>query len=703
MSGFGDVGQALGGFSLLDALTPERIIGDLGRKDDCTADIVELIKTTPHSQLKKLQVVFLSLENFCTESLLELTQSRVRPHRYISTFLIFCKIKVLCRGASNCDKIEALYSTVFVVRFRDVDPSIRSMCVQFISEWAVECEALRRMEFLKYIGWGLNDRSDMVRRKAIKAIVCICRLADDAKRGSESSSHATGRNEVLAFLERYKDRLVEISELDCSTSLQRECRKAILAIYVKRGIFIREQVLRVIGLDDDVNGYKKRVLSMLCPETIWDLDAIHGIARISGPRVFRNLGLDDGAVSSLILNITEFAKRNSSCCGEDHLCFLDVLRELPSSVNPQGFIPLLDTVKDSKENVKRVIQCLLHIDSLVEYSKTTIELLDCICRILLDDWECCNGASMEAHCMEDFVLLLKKLESDFPIRVGEIVSSIKSRHPVAVMRSFDISDSVLSTSQPVLKCYAALWMIAKGNFEWIDSLRFSNGMKHISPDGENQENREESISEAKPCAEKSKPDHYLELADFLIFFHSSGTTFPVHRAVDVPSASRVVFDRLHHFISENFYFEDQEACLHLFKLLSAGMFLDHASLLFRHCTEEQLMYFIENAECIKHIALGFFDSVGGERKLHHLAKPIASKIKKTINATKDRYLLAPLKRLVSRTDLLDSVLMHFVPLLDVNECIVLESLAPKSKFKSLCLKRCKAIKPIKSEENITFI
>lgn len=710
MDEFGGVEQipTLRANSLLDSLTPQKIIEDFASKEDCTAEITELIKTTSHSHLKKLQMVFLELRNFSMENLLELTQSKVRPHRYISTFLIFSKIKVLCRGASSCDKIEALYNTVFVVRFRDVDPAIRSMCVQFISEWAVECEALRRMEFLKYIGWALNDRSDMVRRRAIKAIVCVSKLSDEPRRSRKSGDYDARRHEVLAFLEKYKSRVLEMSEFDCNGNLQKDCRKAILAIYArKREMFTREQILRVIGLDDDVNGYKKRALEILCPETIWDLSVLHEIASLSSPRIFKNLRLGDSDVNSFILNIIEFVKRSSVCCNKDYLCFLDILRELPSGVDPRSFTTLLDTVKDNRENVRRVIQSLLCVSSFAEYPKATGELLDSICHTIL-----ASGHStvrhldeMENYCIEDFVLLLKKLESDFPMQVEEIVSDIKAQHPLAVIRSFDISDCVLDTSPPILKCYAALWRIAKGDFDWINKLRFSSELKHDPADAENKDNQSEGLlaTGKNVQAANVKPEGYLELVDFLGFFCSASTTFPVTRATDVPSASKVVFDRLHDFIAENFYFEDQEACLYLFKLISAGVFLEHASLLFKHCTEEQLRYFIDTVGNVKHIALGFFDFITGERRLYQLAKPIASRIGKTLKMSQDRYLLAPLKKLVRRHDLLDSVLLHFVPLLDINECIVLESLAPKSKFKSLCLKRCKAIKPVKSEENITFI
>jgi len=702
--------------SLLDILTPQRIIEDFKAKNDCTEEIVELIKTTPHSLIRKLKIVFLGIDNFEIQSLLELTQSKRRIYRYISTYLIFCKIKTM---STDFDKIEALYNSVFVVRFRDVDPSIRSMCVEFMTEWILESEALTRMEFLKYVGWALNDKSDIVRRKAIKSFTT---LASKKSVRKSKRQNATRMKELADFFKKYKNRLLEISEFDSNLNLQKDGVKAVLSIFNKNDhIFTGEEILRVMSLENSVSAQKQEALNKICPEGIWDLEEMHRALRDGQAHIFRNMILNDELLGSFLTNLGEFAKNRSNCCETGFLCMLDILKEIQTSVNPKCYSTLFEIIKDNKENMKRMIEGMKNILSFKEFPSETFILIDIVKKSIYDSClnnkdnaemneeenqdNClnleilheteiknvnsnCDAKNVEMEILEAFVIFLKKIEDDFSIQVKGIVNELKTEILYIVIKYFDVSECVSSNSEPVLKCYAALWKIMKEDFDWIRNIDFQyEYSNHQIP-------------------------HYLELLDFLHFFHSKSVSTSSDPA-DPFSASKVVFDKLYSFVYNNCYFNDESSCLRLYNLVNSGIFLHLSYILFFYCTDEQLRYFIENAKVIKHITVGYFESLLkletnqhnpalDPKRLSLLAKPLCFRLTKCKNED-NSYLFNFMKQLAKKKDILDSILIHFVPFLSVNECIFMESIVEKSKFKTACLRRCKAIKPIKAEENVTFI
>lgn len=684
--------------AMLSIYTPEKIIEELELKEDCTKDIIELIQSTPHSMLGKLKKVFLYLTNFKIEELLELTQSKRRTYRYTSTYLIFSKMRVMSK---DFDQIEALYNSVFVIRFRDVDPLIRSMCIDFIVQWILESEALRKLEFLKYVGWALNDRNDVVRRKAIRSFAI---LATKTFKGRNKIKDEEGRIEIQRFFEKYRNRLLEIAEADSNINLQKDCTKTILSIFIRNSeVFSREQIIDVIGLVDSVDTYKQQALTKLCPEGIWDLEELHNILKISKSFIFKNLKLNYEDMVSFVDNLCEFVSNQSSCCDNSYLCLLEILKEIDLCINPKCYTNLFKIIKDNMKNVIKVIQGLNVIKTFKEYPGETYELIEVLSNYVFESFinkieepnvsgeelNSINGEKekLEVECITEFVKFLKNMNEDYAIQVSKTIEILKNKYPYIVIKCFDISDSIEKVHEPILICYAFLWKMLKNDFQWIKDVEF---------------------------VDDSQISHYLEVVEFLEFFyaHSDNNETEVLEPWDVKSATKIISSKLYSLIYKNFYFENQESCLHLYKLILKGLFINESYRLFLHCSINQLNFFIENSSSIKHIACGYFEVFLKDPKsipsgfnlkgLLSLSKSVAGKILKS-KRTDISYVFPYIKKLVARKELLDSVLIHFIPILDVNECIVLEGLANKSKFKSLCLRKCKAPISIKAEENITFI
>ncbi|ELA41240.1 uncharacterized protein VICG_01729 [Vittaforma corneae ATCC 50505] len=665
--------------SALEVFSPEKIIKTLQEKEDCSDDLVEIIRTTQSLQLKKLANIFLKVQNFEIERIIELTVSKTRLHRFNSTFLVLSLIKSSYLSSKMLDKIEILFQSVFISRFRDIDPSIRAMCVQFLSEWICASNALRNMDYLKYIGWSLNDRNDSVRRKAVKSFLKISKFCKPKANFSDAV------NPVERFVEKYKSRLVEVALQDCNPNIQKECCRAILSIFLKNEqVFATEEILAIISNDDSCNDLKFLALKKLCPEGIWELDSLHNILKQTKSHVFKNLKLSDSDVESFILNICEFIRNRSACCDNNHVCFLDILTAMSFNTDPIIFLDLFEVVKDNSNNIRLVVQALCSVSSFANFPGSTFKILEYLRKM----------AENNDSFIDKFAELLKKLEDIYSLQVETIISELKTKYVFPLIKFFDISSSVDQSSSPIVKCYATLWKILQEDYEWVKNLEFGNKQDGASIiDTDIFEN-----STHGSCA----VDNFLELVDFVVFFHSKLPEEPYSATepTDPVSCSKILFDKLISYISANFHFNDQESCIRLFKLISIGQFAQYSKRLFDHCSEELLLTFTDNLKDIKPLVCGYFEYLEdrNSKKYPEVSRKLAAKINRN---EKDRYFFNPIRKLVSRIDLLDNILINFVPCLSVNECIVLENLAPKSKFKTQALRKCRSSKG--TEENITFI
>jgi cohesin complex subunit SA-1/2 len=92
---------------------------------------------------------------------------------------------------------------VFVHRYRDTDPAIRTECVHAIGQWFQKYPAhfLGKENFLRYVGWVLSDASTAVRVASVKAL-------EEAYKQTDFVATLTN------FTERFKSRLVEMARRD---------------------------------------------------------------------------------------------------------------------------------------------------------------------------------------------------------------------------------------------------------------------------------------------------------------------------------------------------------------------------------------------------------------------------------------------------------------------------------------------------------
>ncbi|KAI9785353.1 MAG: hypothetical protein M1839_000371 [Geoglossum umbratile] len=104
--------------------------------------------------------------------------------------------------------IKDIFDTVFVHRYRDVDPKIRAECVQALGHWIITLpELFFEGQYLRYLGWVLSDTSPPTRLEVIKQLQKL----------SKNQNNAGG---LRHFIERFRSRLVEMATRDADAGVR---------------------------------------------------------------------------------------------------------------------------------------------------------------------------------------------------------------------------------------------------------------------------------------------------------------------------------------------------------------------------------------------------------------------------------------------------------------------------------------------------
>lgn len=107
--------------------------------------------------------------------------------------------------------LDSLKSSVFVHRFRDLDPVIRTECITSLGIFFKKHPShFLSTSYLRYVGWVLSDSATHARLAAVKALQIVY-----------SSSVADGvLTSLNHFTERFKPRLVEMAEADVDVGVR---------------------------------------------------------------------------------------------------------------------------------------------------------------------------------------------------------------------------------------------------------------------------------------------------------------------------------------------------------------------------------------------------------------------------------------------------------------------------------------------------
>jgi cohesin complex subunit SA-1/2 len=109
--------------------------------------------------------------------------------------------------------LQAWFDTVFVHRYRDVDPRIRDECVRSLGQWILLLpDKFFEGQYLRYLGWILSDSTKETRHEVVKALKT---LYDD-------QSKLSG---LRTFTERFRERMVEMATSDSDKDVRADVIK----------------------------------------------------------------------------------------------------------------------------------------------------------------------------------------------------------------------------------------------------------------------------------------------------------------------------------------------------------------------------------------------------------------------------------------------------------------------------------------------
>lgn len=180
-----------------------------------------------------------------------MSSSTLRPFRHTSTIISFNILTTLCDTASELRKsivnatrqleaehkknkknqgrinaleekisegeerrdsvemvIKDIFDAVFVHRYRDIDPKIRTDCVHELATWIMKLpDMFFDGQYLRYLGWVLSDTSALTRAEVIKSLSRIFKNKDNI-------------SGMRNFTERFRPRLVEMATRDADSSVR---------------------------------------------------------------------------------------------------------------------------------------------------------------------------------------------------------------------------------------------------------------------------------------------------------------------------------------------------------------------------------------------------------------------------------------------------------------------------------------------------
>ena len=110
--------------------------------------------------------------------------------------------------AQTKESLQAIFDTVYIHRYRDVDPKIRVDCVSALGNWISTLpDVFFEGMYLRYLGWVLSDLSAPTRAEVIKQLIKLYKKKDNVAR-------------LRTFTERFRGRLVEIAMRDSEVSIR---------------------------------------------------------------------------------------------------------------------------------------------------------------------------------------------------------------------------------------------------------------------------------------------------------------------------------------------------------------------------------------------------------------------------------------------------------------------------------------------------
>jgi len=128
--------------------------------------------------------------------------------------------------------LNNVFKDIFIMRYRDICPEIRVICMDEISVWMKTFpKVFLSDQYLKYVGWLLNDKSKEVRRSCLTALGALFKDRELCQ-------------DLALFTKRFKKRLISMT-----CDLDQEC--AVAAIKALTNVLVNRVELSLDFTDED--------------------------------------------------------------------------------------------------------------------------------------------------------------------------------------------------------------------------------------------------------------------------------------------------------------------------------------------------------------------------------------------------------------------------------------------------------------------
>ncbi|TID18688.1 STAG-domain-containing protein [Venturia nashicola] len=129
--------------------------------------------------------------------------------------------------------ITAWFDTVFVHRYRDVDPKIRDEAIRALGEWIILYpDHFFEGQFLRYMGWVLSDTNKDTRHEVLRALMRLYKLPEKL-------------SGLRTFTERFRSRIIEMAARDSDPAVRADAVQ--LVDLLREAGFLEPDDLDTIG------------------------------------------------------------------------------------------------------------------------------------------------------------------------------------------------------------------------------------------------------------------------------------------------------------------------------------------------------------------------------------------------------------------------------------------------------------------------
>ncbi|ESZ90777.1 hypothetical protein SBOR_8848 [Sclerotinia borealis F-4128] len=106
------------------------------------------------------------------------------------------------------ERLKDIFDTIWVHRYRDVDPKIRTECIEALGLWIHTLPGYWfDGQYLRYLGWMLTDAAPTMRLEVVKQLERITKNSNNIPR-------------MGTFIERFRPRIIEIATRDSDAAVR---------------------------------------------------------------------------------------------------------------------------------------------------------------------------------------------------------------------------------------------------------------------------------------------------------------------------------------------------------------------------------------------------------------------------------------------------------------------------------------------------